>query len=47
VIGYVVVDPFFEAMNTKDVDFSRTAQARYDTAFERLSAKAWKRPGSD
>jgi hypothetical protein len=46
-ISSVVADHFFEAMNTKDEDFARIAQARYDAAVERLSAKAWRRRKSD
>ena len=41
-IGSVVAEQFFEALNTKDEDIARTAQARYDSAVERLSAKDWK-----
>ena len=41
-IGSVVADHFFEAMNTEDKDFSGTAQARYNAAIERLTAKEWR-----
>ena len=41
-IGSVVAEHFFDGMNTKDKDFARTAQARYDAAVERLSAREWK-----
>ena len=41
-IGSVVAEHFFDGMNTKDKDFARTAQARYDAAIERLSAREWK-----
>ena len=37
-VGSVVAEHFFEAMNSKDKDFSNTAQARYNAAVERLSA---------
>ena len=42
-VGSVVAEHFFEAMNSKDKDFSNTAQARYNAAVERLSADEWKR----
>ena len=42
-VGSVVADHFFEAMNSKDEDFSATAQARYDAAVERLTAEEWRR----
>ena len=41
-IGSVVADHFFEAMNTKDRDFSATAQTRYNAAVERLTAEEWR-----
>ena len=41
-IGSVVADHFFEAMNTKDKDFSATAQTRYNAAVERLTAEEWR-----
>ena len=42
-VGSVVADHFFDAMHAKDKDFSVTAQARYDAAVERLTAREWRR----
>ncbi len=42
-IGSCVADHFFEAMNSKDEDFSSTAQSRYNAAVERLTAEEWRR----
>ena len=42
-VGSVVADHFFDAMHTKDKNFSVTAQARYDAAVERLTAREWRR----
>ena len=42
-VGSVVTDHFFDAMHAKDKDFSVTAQARYDAAVERLTAREWRR----
>jgi hypothetical protein len=42
-VGSVVADHFFEAMNTKDEGFAASAQARYNSAVERLTAEEWKR----
>jgi hypothetical protein len=41
-IGSVIADQLYEAMHTEDKDFANTAQARYDAAVERLTAKEWK-----
>ena len=40
-IGSVLTDHFFEAMNNKDDGFAEVAQARYNAAVERLTAKEW------
>jgi hypothetical protein len=42
-IGSIVADHVYEAMTTKDADFDNTAQARYNAAVERLTAKEWQR----
>ncbi len=42
-VGSCVADHFFEAMNSKDEDFSSTAQSRYNAAVERLTAEEWRR----
>jgi len=41
-IGSVVAEHFFEVMNAKAKDDTHTAQARYNAAVERLSAKKWR-----
>lgn len=41
-IGSVAAEQFYEAMNTKDADFANTAEARYNAAVERLTAKEWR-----
>ena len=46
-IGSVATNHFIAAMDTKDVTFAPTAQARYGAAVERLSAKACRRRKSD
>jgi post-segregation antitoxin (ccd killing protein) len=42
-IGSVVAQHLYEAMHAKDEDTSATAQARYNAAVERLTAKEWLR----
>ena len=44
-IGTAVAEHLFEAMNpkTSDEEFANTAQARYNAAVERISAKEWRR----
>lgn len=42
-IGSVVAEHLFDAMNGAGVDFTSTAQARYNAAVERLTAQAWRR----
>lgn len=41
-IGSVLAEHLFEASKTKDKDFANSAQAHYDAAVERLSAKSWR-----
>ena len=41
-VGSVLAEHFFEAMKSSDQDLSNTAQARYDAAVERLTAKSWR-----
>ncbi|HBG07531.1 MAG: hypothetical protein A2075_03860 [Geobacteraceae bacterium GWC2_58_44] len=42
-IGSVVSEHMVAAMKTTDSNYASTAQARYDTAVDRLTAKKWKR----
>ncbi len=42
-IGSIAAEQFYEAMKTKDEEFANTAQARYNAAVERLTAKEWRR----
>ena len=41
-IGSVVADQLYEVMKTEDEDHASTAQARYNAAVERLTAKQWR-----
>ena len=43
-IGSVLAGHFYEALNTKDKDFGRTAHARYNASVERLTADVWRKP---
>ena len=42
-IGSVVAEHLFETLDTKANDDTKTVQARYDAAVERLSAQEWRR----
>ena len=41
-IGSVCAEHLFEAMKSEDQDVASTAQARYNAAVERLTAKLWR-----
>jgi hypothetical protein len=41
-IGSVSAEHLFEAMKSKSQDAASTAQARYNAAVERLTAKSWR-----
>ena len=41
-VGSVLAEHFFDAMKSSVQDLSNTAQARYDAAVERLTAKSWR-----
>jgi hypothetical protein len=41
-IGSVAAEHFFEVLKSTDQDVANTAQARYDAAVERLTAKSWR-----
>ena len=41
-IGSVVADQLYEVMKAEDEDHASTAQARYNAAVERLTAKQWR-----
>ena len=41
-IGSVSAEHVFEAMKLKDQDAASTAQARYNAAVERLTARSWR-----
>jgi len=42
-IGSVLADQLYEAVQSEGQDLSETAQARYDAAVERLTARGWLR----
>ena len=42
-VGAVVAEHLFVALSNKDKNFADTAQARFDAAIGRLSAKGWLR----
>ena len=41
-IGSVCAEHLFEAMKSNNQDVANTAQARYEAAVERLTAKSWR-----
>jgi hypothetical protein len=41
-IGFVAAEHVFDAMKSKKPDDTHTAQARYNAAVERLTAKSWR-----
>jgi hypothetical protein len=46
-IGSVLADQLYEAAQNQGQDLSKTAQARYDAAVERLTAREWRRKFED
>jgi hypothetical protein len=42
-VGSVAADHFYDAMSSKDEEFAKTAQARYNAAVERLTVEEWHR----
>ena len=42
-IGSVLAEHLYVAIKSKDEDFANTAQVRYDSAVERLTAAEWRR----
>jgi aryl-alcohol dehydrogenase-like predicted oxidoreductase len=41
-VGTAVAEHFVEALNAKDQVLANTAQARYNAAVERITAKSWR-----